>query len=158
MKLSKEKSAYLAGFLDGDGSIYVKIKPNNTYRYKFQISPAIVFYQSKKAKDYFVWLKKVINRGYLRERNDGVIEYIIGDTESIKELLKNILPYLKLKKRQAKLMLEIIDKKKNIRKAEEFIRLTEKIDLFQEINYSKKRKQNSKEVRKVLEKKGLLAP
>jgi len=29
MGLSKEKLAYIAGFLDGDGSIYVKLKPNS---------------------------------------------------------------------------------------------------------------------------------
>ena len=44
MKLSKEEKAYIAGFLDGDGSIYVRIKPNSSYRYRFQISPAIVFW------------------------------------------------------------------------------------------------------------------
>jgi len=58
VKLSKEQRAYIAGFLDGDGSIYVRLKPNSTYRYRFQVSPAIVFYQSEKESNYLQWLQK----------------------------------------------------------------------------------------------------
>jgi len=157
MKLSKEEKAYIAGFLDGDGSIYVKLKPNSTYRYKFQISPAIVFYQSQKEKDYLWWLRKKIGKGYLRERNDGIVEYIIGDVKSLRELIKDLLPHLRLKKKQAKLMLEVLRAKEKIKTPKEFLNLAKKIDLFQQINYSKKRIQNSARVKKVLEKEGLLA-
>jgi intein-encoded DNA endonuclease-like protein len=158
MKLSKEKKAYIAGFLDGDGSIYVKLKPNSTYRYRFQVSPAIVFYQSKKEKHHLQWLKKVTGKGYLRERNDGIVEYIIGDVKSLKELIRNLLPYLRLKQKQAKLMLEILREKEKVKTSREFLKLAERIDLFQQINYSKKRIQNSSKVKKVLEDEGLLAP
>ena len=158
MKLSKEEKAYIAGFLDGDGSIYVKLKPNSTYRYRFQVSPAIVFYQSKKEKKHLEWLKKLVDRGYLRERNDGIVEYIIGDTESMKELIKNLVPFLRLKARQARLLLEILERKKKIKTPKEFLKLAERIDLFQQMNYSKNRIQNSSRVKKVLKKEGLLAP
>jgi len=87
MKFSKEEKAYIAGFLDGDGSIYVK-----------------------------------------------------------------------LKQRQAKLMIEILGKKGKIKTPKEFLNLAERIDLFQQINYSKKRVQNSLKVKKVLKDEGLLAP
>jgi intein-encoded DNA endonuclease-like protein len=158
MKLSKEEKAYIAGFLDGDGSIHVRLKPNSTYRYRFQVSPNIVFYQSEKETNYLKWLHKLIGRGYLRKRNDGIVEYILGDIESIGELIKNTLPYLKLKQRQARLMLEILEIKQNIKSAMDFLRLAKKIDVFQKINYSKKRIQNSLEVEKVLKKERLLAP
>ena len=158
MKLSKEEKAYIAGFLDGDGSIYVRIKPNSSYRYRFQISPAIVFFQSKKEIDYLKWLNKKICKGYLRERNDGIVEYIIGDMESIKELTKLLIPYLRLKQKQARLMLEILEMKKKIKSGMDFLKLVKKIDVFQKINYSKKRIRNSLEVEKILEKEGLLAP
>ena len=158
MKLSKEEKAYVAGFLDGDGSIHVRLKPNLTYRYRFQISPAVVFYQSDKESSHLEWLQKMINRGYLRKRNDGIIEYILGDVESIRELIKNILPYLRLKQKQAKLMLEILEMKRKIKNAKDFLKLAQKIDMFQKMNYSKKRIQNSLEVKKTLIKEGLLAP
>ncbi len=158
MKLSKEEKAYIAGFLDGDGSIHVRLKPNSTYRFCFQVSPSVVFYQSKKEKYFLQWLKNLIGRGYVRERNDGIIEYIIGDMNSMKELLENLLPYLKLKQRQANLMLEVLAAKEKIKTSKDFLKLAKKIDGFQKINYSKKRIQNSLEVGKVLRKERLLAP
>lgn len=158
MKLSKEQKAYIAGFLDGDGSIHVRLKPNSTYRFRFQISPSLVFYQSKKEKSYMQWLKNLIGRGYIRERKDGIVEYIIGDIESIKNLLESIEPYLKLKKRQAKLMLKTLKMKEKVKNAKDFVKLSEEIDKFQKLNYSKKRIQNSLEVKKVLKKERFLAP
>ena len=55
-------------------------------------------------------------------------------------------------------MLEILDMKQKIKSANDFLRLARKIDLFQQINYSKKRIQNSLEVEKVFKKEGLLTP
>ena len=158
MRLSKTDKAYIAGFLDGDGSIYVRLKPNLTYRFKYQISPALVFYQSKKEKLHLVWLKGLIKRGYIRDRNDGIVEYIIGDVDSIKKTVKEILPYLKLKRKQGELMLKILEVKKEIKTAKDFLRVARLIDKFQEINYSKKRTQNSKKVENTLKGEKLLAP
>jgi len=158
MKLSKEEKSYIAGFLDGDGSIHVRLKPNRTYRYKFQISPAVVFYQSAKEENHLKWLNKLSGVGYIRKRNDGIVEFVIGDSEGIIFLLRNILPYLRIKNRQAKLMLEIIELKKNVKTANDFLKIAKKIDIFQKINYSKKRIINSLEVEKVLKEEKLLTP
>jgi len=158
MKLSNQQKAYIAGFLDGDGSIYVRLKPNSTYRYQFQVSPAVVFYQSQKEKSHLHWLQKTIGIGYIRKRNDGIIEYIVGDIKSLKMLIKNLLPYLQLKQRQAKLMLEVLRLKEKIKSGKDFLRLAKRIDEFQKLNYSKKRIQNSSKVEKVLKEEGLLAP
>lgn len=158
MKLKREQKAYIAGFLDGDGSIHVRLKPNSTYRFSFQISPSVVFYQSKKEKAFLSWLKGIIDKGYIRERKDGIIEYILGDVKSIENLLKELIPYLKLKEKQAKLMLKVLHLKKNVKEAKDFLKLSKEIDKFQKLNYSKKRIQNSSEVKKVLIKKKLLAP
>ncbi|PJA55594.1 hypothetical protein CO165_02815 [Candidatus Roizmanbacteria bacterium CG_4_9_14_3_um_filter_33_18] len=53
--------AYLAGFLDTDGSIYVRLKPNSSYKYDFQISPSIVFFQKNTAESYFKKIQKKLN-------------------------------------------------------------------------------------------------
>jgi len=158
MRLSEKEKAYIAGFLDGDGSIYVRLKPNSTYRFRFQVSPSVVFYQSKREKHFLQWLKNLIGKGYIRERNDGIIEYIVGDTEGIKELLKNILYYLRLKQKQANLMLEVLAIKKKVKTGKDFLELAKKIDEFQKMNYSKRRTQNSLKVERILKKERLLAP
>ncbi len=158
MKWSRTLSAYVAGFLDGDGSIYVQLKPNRTYRYRFQVAPYIVFYQSEKGKNAIRALKRELQCGYIRERRDGIIEYIIGDITSLRNVLVNILPFLRLKERQAKLLLSVLNKKQRVKSATDFLELCRRIDAFQQLNYSKKRKTLTNNVATVLKREGLLTP
>ena len=130
--------AYIAGFLDGDGSIYVRAKPNTSYRYGYQIAPYVVFFQSS-AETNFPNLMKNIGCGKMRIRNDGMYEYTIGKHEELEKFLIAVTPFLHLKKSQAKLMLEILHAKKNVQSAKDFARLLEKIEQFRSLNYSKKR-------------------
>lgn len=65
--ISPPKRAYLAGFIDGDGSIYVRIKPNKTHKYNYQISPFVILFQSGKEKESFRQICSLINYGYLRK-------------------------------------------------------------------------------------------
>ena len=138
--LNQTQKAYLAGFLDGDGSIYVRLKPNSTYRYGFQVAPYIVLFQSQKEKENFKKICSLIGLGYLRVRKDGILEYIIGKTDGLRKFLKIIKPFVILKKRQVALMTEILNKKEKVRDKNDFRKLTDLIDRFRELNYSKKRK------------------
>ena len=140
MSLAKKQWIYLAGFLDGDGSIYVRIKPNKSYRFGFQIAPTIAFFQSAKEESKIVKIQKDYGLGYLRKRNDGIIEWVIGREEEIRIIIRNTIPFLRLKKQQAKLMLEVLDRKSKLKTKKDFINLAKKIDLFRKLNYSKKRK------------------
>ena len=140
MSITNDKWSYLAGFLDGDGSIYVRVKPNKTYKFGFQIAPTIAFFQSEKEKDKISALQKKFNLGYIRVRNDGIIEWVIGDEKGIRLIIAKTFPFLFIKKKQAKLMLKILDKKSKINNKREFIALANKIDRFRNLNYSKKRK------------------
>ena len=137
--LSSTTKAYLAGFLDGDGSIYVRLKPNSTYKYGFQVAPYVVFFQSQKSKKLFEKLCALVGLGYIRERNDGVIEYIIGRTEAIREFLTAVKPYVVLKKDQIELMIQILDFRETVTSSADFKKLMRMIDRFGELNYSKKR-------------------
>lgn len=135
---SKTFLAYIAGLLDGDGSIYVRAKPNNSYKYNYQVAPYVVFFQST-SSIHFPELMHKIGLGKLRVRNDGMYEYTIGKHEELVCFLKQIKPYLQLKHDQAKLMLEIIELKKNVQNQKDFIHLLERIESFRNLNYSKKR-------------------
>ena len=137
---SSTQKAYLAGFLDGDGSIYVRLKPNPTYRYGFQVAPYIVLFQSSKDKDNFQQICDLIGLGHLRERKDGILEYIISKQDSIKLFLKTVKPYSLLKKRQIKLMIKILEQKERVKSENDFKVLAKMIDSFRDLNYSKKRK------------------
>ena len=133
-------SAYLAGFIDGDGSIYVRLKPNPTYRYGFQVAPYIVLFQSNQDRKNFEKICSLIGLGILRERKDGILEYSINKTNDLKLFLESIAPFLVLKKDQAKLMLKILAKKEKVKNLRDFKQLAQLVDGFRELNYSKKRK------------------
>ncbi len=141
--LSQLQKSYLAGFLDGDGSIYAQLKPNPTYKYGFQIAVYVVLFQSQKDQSQFEKICSLIGFGYLRLRKDGILEYIIGKTDDIKIFLKMVKPYVILKAKQVDLMLEILRKKEKIENKEDFNSLAELIDSFRELNYSKKRKRRT---------------
>ncbi len=138
--ISLTKRAYLAGFLDGDGSIYVRAKPNNSYKYGFQVAPYIVLFQSCKDKENFTKICSIANLGYLRERNDGILEYIIGKKDNIEKFISLVEPYVLMKKEQISLLKKIILKKDKVKNKNDFIALIKLIDTFRELNYSKKRK------------------
>lgn len=140
MSLAKKQWIYLAGFLDGDGSIYVRVKPNKSYRFGFQIAPTIAFFQSAKVESKIIEIQKDYELGYLRKRNDGIIEWVIGREEEIRIIVKNTISFLRLKKKQAELMIEVLDRKSKLETKKDFISLAKKIDLFRKLNYSKKRK------------------
>lgn len=142
--ISKTDRAYIAGFLDADGSIYAKIKPNKTYKYNYQITQAMVFCQSSSCDYVLKEISNVLNVGYLRYRNDGITEYVIGDKKSIIKVIKLLLPYLKHKQRQARLMIKIL--KINIKSKKDLITACRLVDKFGEINYSKKRIHTTEEV------------
>ena len=50
--------AYIAGFLDGDGSIFFQLIRKNDYCLGFQIRTSIAFYQKTKNEHILVWLKE----------------------------------------------------------------------------------------------------
>ena len=139
MSLNSNKFlAYIAGFLDGDGSIYVRAKPNPAYRHGYQVAPYVAFFQSQTSSQ-FPDVMSQIGYGRLRVRNDGMYEYTIAKHEELKDFLIKIKPYLQLKKRQANLMLEILELKKQVASAKDFDALLERIEEFRTLNYSKKR-------------------
>jgi hypothetical protein len=138
--ISQTKRAYLAGFLDGDGSIYAQLKPNKTYRFGYQVALYIVLFQSQKNQKNFEQLCSMINLGYIRIRKDGILEYIIGRQENIVEFLKLVEPYVVMKKLQVELLKKIVVAKNKVKNKKDFEALAKLIDTFREFNYSKNRK------------------
>ncbi|PIR41984.1 MAG: hypothetical protein COV30_00865 [Candidatus Yanofskybacteria bacterium CG10_big_fil_rev_8_21_14_0_10_37_15] len=137
--ITSQQQAYIAGFLDGDGSIYVQAKKNPTYRYGYQVAPYVVLFQSTKSEPNFMQICNLIGLGHLRRRKDGISEYIIGRINQVREFLKLVQPFVILKKRQVVLMLQILNQKDKIENREGFEALLKLIDAFREFNYSKKR-------------------
>jgi len=139
-KLTKINLAYIAGFLDGDGSILAQLVKNDSYIYKFQIRLSIVFYQKTTKHWILLWLKKKLKYGFIRKKINGMSEYCIVSSEPVYLILLKLKPYIKLKKKLLKLILKIIKHKKEIKSIEDFINVCELVDLTSTLIYSKKRK------------------
>jgi len=107
--LSDSFMAWLAGFIDGDGSIYVRIIRNNSYALKFQILVSVSFTQSLAVFHILEMIYGALGRkGHIRKKAT-VGDVVISDPVFLKKLLIRLLPFLYLKNRQAVLLLEIID-------------------------------------------------
>ncbi len=131
--------SYIAGFLDGDGSIYVRAKPNISYKFGYQVVAYVAFFQSASCKSFPALCKK-IGYGTIRLRKDGIFKFTISRQDEIVDFLKKVSSYLQLKQKQSKLFLEILILKQKIKNKNDFNELLRRIDLFRELNYSKKRK------------------
>lgn len=131
--------AYVAGFLDGDGSIFFQIVPRKDYKQKFQIRTSIAFYQKTEFKEILEWLKSIFGAGYIRHRKTGMSDYTIVESDKVKEILTMLKPYARLKKKQIELGLKILDKLESKKSNKDFLEICRLVDEFRELNYSKKR-------------------
>ena len=131
--------AYIAGFLDGDGSIFFQIVPRKDYKQKFQIRSSIAFYQKTEFAEILEWLKEIFGAGYIRHRKTGISDYTIVDSKEVKKILSLLQPYVKLKKKQVELGLEIFNKLENKKSNKDFLDICKLVDKFKQLNYSKKR-------------------
>ena len=148
--LTIEERHYLAGFLDADGSIFAQLVRGNDLKYKYRIRVSVGFYQNKRYNWFLKNLQKDLKCGTIRTKPDGVTEYIITGANPVKDLLLQLKDSLVLKKRQANLVLEILEQKKEIKSKADFLEVCRLTDKVASLNYSKKRTITAEEVEKVL--------
>ncbi len=149
-KLTIEEKCYVAGFLDGNGSIFAEIIPDNNYEYNFRIRVSISFYLHKSKHWFMLKLKKLLRYGTLKSKNDNVSELIIAGTDSVEIILLQLNDHLVLKKPNASLILEIIKKKRNITSKEKFIEVCKLVDKIALLNSSKNQSITSETVKESL--------
>jgi intein-encoded DNA endonuclease-like protein len=142
--------AYIAGFLDGDGSIFFQIVSRPDYKLKFQIRSSIAFYQDTKNVKILEWFKEIFEAGYIRHRKTGISDYTIVDSKEVKRILELLQPYVKLKREHVDLGLDILKRLENKKSKEEFLEICKLVDKFKELNYSKKRTMTHEVVKKSL--------
>jgi hypothetical protein len=105
---SKIDLAYIAGFLDGDGSLMLQIKKRQEGKSKLRFMATICFYQDTRHENELKWIRKILGIGYLSRRKDGMSELRINGFKQIKEILKNLIPFIRFKKHQAQALLEAV--------------------------------------------------
>ena len=152
---SKINLSYIAGFLDGDGSLMLQIKKRKDGRLKRRFMCTICFYQDSRHEKPLHWIRNILGIGYISRRNDGMTELRINGFMQTRNILKSLLPFLRFKKNQAQACYKasyLLSKKKSGRLTRsELLRLVKYIIVIQGNNYATKRKKTRNELLKVLD-------
>src|SRR5438105_2444797 len=147
--------AYIAGFLDGDGSLMLQIKKRKDGKLKRRFMCTICFYQDSRHKDTLYWIKSILDIGYISHRNDGMTELRINGFKQVKEILQDLIPFIKFKKEQAKALFEasnmLSGKRNSLLDKKDLAKLIEYILIIQNNNYVTKKKKTEADMLKMLD-------
>lgn len=152
-QLSAIDLAYLAGFIDADGAIIAQLVYRKDYVLKFQIRLTVQITQSTKRRWLLERFKQIIGAGTLRDRNDRnkVSDWALVEAEQVTRLLTLLEPYLLVKKKQANIVLKIIEQLPTVRGSrEKFCELCLLVDQVSELNDANKRKHTAASVTEIL--------
>ena len=152
---SKISSAYIAGFLDGDGSLMLQIKKRKDgNKSKFRFMPTICFYQDSRHKESLYWIREQIGIGYLSQRKDGMTELRMNGYEQVRNILEALLPFIKFKEIQATALKEaceiLLNTKLKMLNSVQLIKLVDLILVIQKENYVTKKKKTRLELLQML--------
>ncbi len=152
---SKVDLAYIAGFLDGDGSLMLQIKKRSDSKAKIRFMATICFYQDTRHEKDLHWIHQIFNIGYLSKRNDGMSELRINGHESVKNIIYQLLPFIKFKRLQARALYtatQILSSKKYKALSQKHLHtLVDLVLVIQSENYVTKKKKTKNELLKMLD-------
>jgi len=151
---SKINLAYIAGFLDGDGSLMLQIKKRKDGTLKRRFMATICFYQDSRHEKDLYWIRGILEIGYISRRNDGMTELRINGYKQVKEILQNLLPFIKFKKDQAKALYNATNLLLNVKlkslSKNNLLELANYITIIQENNYITRKKKTRQDILSIL--------
>lgn len=147
---SNVELAYIAGFLDGDGSLMLQIKKRTDGKIGFRFMPTICFYQDTRHEKTLYWIREKFLIGYISRRNDGMSELRINGYKQVAEILKKLSPYIRFKEIQSSALMracEILSSTKFSKLSKgQLKKLVDLILVIQKENYVTKRKKTKEEL------------
>ena len=150
---SNNNLAYIAGFLDGDGSLMLQIKKRSDSKIGIRFMVTICLYQDTRHEKELYWIRKVLGIGYISQRNDGMSELRINGYKKVHEILVLLQPFIRFKRIQTKALLRACEvlKSSTISSMTE-IQLRTVLDcvvIIRNENYSTQKKRSKKELYKM---------
>ncbi len=110
----------------------------------------ICFYQDSRHEKPLYWIRKILKIGYISRRNDGITELRINGFKQVRDIVKNLLPFIQFKKKQAQAIYEAADilnrKRSDKLNKNELLKLINYILIIQQNNYITKRKKTKSEL------------
>jgi len=145
--------AYVAGFLDGDGSIMLQIKKRADTKRGFRFMATICFYQDTRHEKSLYWIQNILEIGYICKRKDGMSELRINGFSAINSLLVDLRPFIRFKEAQVKAMIaatNILAKDISMLSVKELKLLVDYILLIQNENYKAHEKRSKDDFYEIL--------
>jgi LAGLIDADG endonuclease len=151
-------ASYLAGFLDGDGSIHFQLVRQREYRFGFYIRASLSLSQSTSARHGLEHLQRVIGGGYLRDRGTGMSDLVVTSRPLLVETLQAVEPYVIFKREHVRRALWLLPQLGPRLDVQEFLRMAREVDTFAALNYSKTKRISAADVEQHLRSKGVVVP
>ena len=115
----------------------------------------ICLYQDSRHVETLSWIRELFGIGYVSRRNDGMTELRINGFSQVRDILKDLLPFIRFKKNQAKALYEATDllSRKSLKdlSKKELLRVIDSVMIIQNNNYVAKRKKTREELMKILD-------
>ena len=130
-------ASYIAGFLDGDGSIHFQLVKQKEYRFGFCIRATVSLSQSTSARQGLEQIQTLLGGGgYIRDRGTGMSDLVITSRPLLLRILQEVEPYVILKQAHVRRALAILPQLERVRDPEVFLHLARQVDVFATLNYS----------------------
>ena len=149
---------YVAGFLDGDGSIHFQLVRQSGYRFGYYIRASVSFSQATTARWGLEILQASVGGGYVRDRGTGMSDLVVTSRPLIHNILVAVEPYVIFKREHVKTALQLLPRIQRNLTPEEFLAVARDVDAFASLNYSKRKRITAEAVERHLRSKGCCAP
>ena len=151
---SSIEKAYIAGFLDGDGSIMLQIKKRSDTGRGLRFMATICFYQDTRHEKPLFWIREVLGIGYISRRSDSMSELRINGFAAVRKILQELQPHIRFKATQTAALIRacIILEKTKVNKLsnKQLLELVNLILIIQNENYVTRHKRTREELLYVL--------
>jgi hypothetical protein len=157
--MSASTQSYVAGFLDGDGSIHFQLVRQKEYRFGYYIRASISFSQSTSARWGLEMIQELLGGGgYMRDRGTGMSDLVITSRPLLLQILRDVEPYVIFKREHVQRALSILPRLDRVKDPQVFLQLAHEVDAFATLNYSKTKRISAVDVERHLRSKGVLCP
>lgn len=135
---SEVELAYASGFVDADGAIMACIEKHNEKKFGFRVR--VILKVSQKEIYIIKWFLKTFGLGNIR-KNQSVYDFQIQNQNDCLKILNFLIPFLKVKKKQAKIAVNIL--KKSVKTKRDLVHIANLADTLSRFNVrSKNRRKN----------------
>ena len=133
-------TAYIAGFLDGDGSLMLQVKLRADTKRGARFMATICFYQDTRHEKPLLWIHEQLKVGYVSRRNDGMTELRINGFAQVREILSELKPFIRFKIKQAEALIKacalLESKSINVLSKQELRKLVDLVFVIRNENYA----------------------